>query len=127
MEILGRTDNSQRSIGSAGFQRAPAAGACTVATNSSTTHGTSPRSLGAAIPSKPPVQLRQPNRLEPNGVAAARVRQVWRTDLELAKQTNISLHDIAKVAAATTAAVLHHLPPAQMNMALDQLPQKSVP
>ena len=37
-------------------------------------------------------------------------------------EANISLHDVGKVAAATTAAVLHHLPPAQMVKVLDQLP-----
>ncbi len=38
------------------------------------------------------------------------------------REANISLHDVGKVAAATTAAVLHHLPPAQMDKVLDQLP-----
>jgi uncharacterized protein (DUF2267 family) len=38
------------------------------------------------------------------------------------REANISLHDVRKVAAATTAALLHHLPPAHMDKVLDQLP-----
>ena len=38
------------------------------------------------------------------------------------REANISLHDVGKVAPATTAAVSHHLPPAHMDKALDQLP-----
>jgi uncharacterized protein (DUF2267 family) len=38
------------------------------------------------------------------------------------REANISSHDVAKVAAATTAAALHHLPRAQMDKALGQLP-----
>ncbi|HET7740764.1 MAG TPA: DUF2267 domain-containing protein [Mycobacterium sp.] len=39
-----------------------------------------------------------------------------------AAEANISVHDVGKAAATTTAALLHHLPPAQMAKALDQLP-----
>jgi uncharacterized protein (DUF2267 family) len=38
------------------------------------------------------------------------------------REANISLHDVGKVAAATTAAVSRHLSPAQMDKVLDQLP-----
>lgn len=41
-----------------------------------------------------------------------------------AREANISLDDVGKAAAATTAAVLHHLPQAQMDKALDQLPME---
>jgi uncharacterized protein (DUF2267 family) len=39
-----------------------------------------------------------------------------------AREANIALDDVGKAAAATTAAVLHHLPVAQMDKALGQLP-----
>ena len=45
-------------------------------------------------------------------------------DVRFAGEANISLHDVGKAAAATTAALLHHLPPAQMAKALDQLPSE---
>ena len=38
------------------------------------------------------------------------------------REATISLHDVGKVAAATTAAVLHHLPQAHMDKVLNQLP-----
>ena len=38
------------------------------------------------------------------------------------REANISVHDVSKVAAATTAALLHHLPLAHMDKVLDQLP-----
>lgn len=41
-----------------------------------------------------------------------------------AREANISVHDVARAAAATTAAALHHLPPAQIDKALDQLPRE---
>jgi uncharacterized protein (DUF2267 family) len=44
--------------------------------------------------------------------------------VRFAGEANISLHDVGKAAAATTAALLHHLPPAQMAKALDQLPSE---
>jgi uncharacterized protein (DUF2267 family) len=44
--------------------------------------------------------------------------------VRFAREANISLHDVGKAAAATTAALLHHLPPAQMDKALDQLPSE---
>ena len=44
--------------------------------------------------------------------------------VRFAGEANISLHDVGKAAAATTAALLHHLPPAQMDKALDQLPRE---
>jgi uncharacterized protein (DUF2267 family) len=43
--------------------------------------------------------------------------------VRFAKEANIALHDVGKAAAATTAAALHHLPQAQMDKALDQLPK----
>lgn len=39
-----------------------------------------------------------------------------------AREANISLDDVGKAAAATTAAALRHLPPTQMDKALGQLP-----
>ena len=42
--------------------------------------------------------------------------------LRFAKEANIALNDVGKAAAATTTAALHHLPAAQMDKALDQLP-----
>lgn len=39
-----------------------------------------------------------------------------------AHEANIAPHDVGKAAAATTAAALHHLPHAQMEKALGQLP-----
>jgi uncharacterized protein (DUF2267 family) len=44
--------------------------------------------------------------------------------VRFAGEANISLQDVGKAAAATTAALLHHLPPAQMDKALDQLPSE---
>jgi len=44
--------------------------------------------------------------------------------VRFAGEANISHHDVGKAAAATTAALLHHLPPAQMAKALDQLPSE---
>jgi uncharacterized protein (DUF2267 family) len=38
------------------------------------------------------------------------------------REANVSLHDVGKVAAATTAAVSHHLPPAHIDKVLNQLP-----
>jgi uncharacterized protein (DUF2267 family) len=38
------------------------------------------------------------------------------------REATISLHDVGKVAAATTAAVSHHLPQAHMDKVLGQLP-----
>jgi uncharacterized protein (DUF2267 family) len=42
--------------------------------------------------------------------------------VRFAREANIALDDVEKAAAATTAAVLHHLPVAQMDKALGQLP-----
>jgi uncharacterized protein (DUF2267 family) len=42
--------------------------------------------------------------------------------VRFAREANIALDDVGKAAAATTAAVLHHLPVAQMDKALGQLP-----
>lgn len=42
--------------------------------------------------------------------------------LRFVREANISVHDVGKVAAATTAAMLHHLPAAQIDKALGQLP-----
>ncbi|MDI3315324.1 MAG: DUF2267 domain-containing protein [Mycobacterium sp.] len=39
-----------------------------------------------------------------------------------AREANISLDDVSKAAAATTAAALRHLPPTQLDKALNQLP-----
>ena len=44
--------------------------------------------------------------------------------VRFAGEANISLHDVGKAAAATTAALLHHLPSAQMDKALYQLPRE---
>ena len=44
--------------------------------------------------------------------------------VRFAREANISLQDVGKAAAATTAALLHYLPPAQMDKALDQLPSE---
>ena len=44
--------------------------------------------------------------------------------LRFAREANIALQDVGKAAAATTAALLHFLPPAQMHKALDQLPSE---
>jgi len=44
--------------------------------------------------------------------------------VRFAGEANISLHDVGKAAAATTAALLHHLPSAQMAKVLDQLPSE---
>lgn len=41
-----------------------------------------------------------------------------------AREAIIAPDDVGKAAAATTAAVLHHLPTAQMDKALDQLPRE---
>ena len=41
-----------------------------------------------------------------------------------AREANISLQDVGKATAAITAALLHFLPPAQMDKALDQLPRE---
>lgn len=43
--------------------------------------------------------------------------------LRFAKEANIAPNDVAKAAAAATAAALHHLPQAQLDKALDQLPR----
>ena len=40
-----------------------------------------------------------------------------------AREATISVHDVPRAAAATTAAVLHHLPAAQVDKALAQLPE----
>jgi uncharacterized protein (DUF2267 family) len=42
--------------------------------------------------------------------------------LHFAHEANIAHDDVGKAAAATTAAALHHLPAAQMDKALEQLP-----
>lgn len=42
--------------------------------------------------------------------------------LRFAHEATIAPADVAKAAAATTSAALHHLPDAQVNKALDQLP-----
>ncbi|UXA08324.1 DUF2267 domain-containing protein [Mycobacterium sp. SMC-2] len=42
--------------------------------------------------------------------------------VRFSREANIALDDVGKAAAATTAAVLHHLPVAQMDKALGQLP-----
>lgn len=42
--------------------------------------------------------------------------------VRFARDANIARDDVGKAAAATTAAVLHHLPAAQMDKALGQLP-----
>jgi uncharacterized protein (DUF2267 family) len=42
--------------------------------------------------------------------------------VRFAREANISLDDVDKAAAATTAAALQHLAPAQMDKVLDQLP-----
>lgn len=44
--------------------------------------------------------------------------------VRFAGEANISVHDVSKAAAATTAALLRHLPPAQVDKALDQLPEE---
>lgn len=44
--------------------------------------------------------------------------------VRFAREANISRDDVAKAAAVTTAALLHHLPPAQMDKALGQLPDE---
>jgi uncharacterized protein (DUF2267 family) len=44
--------------------------------------------------------------------------------VRFAREANIALDDVGKAAAATTAAALHHLPPAQMDKALNQLPKE---
>ena len=44
--------------------------------------------------------------------------------VRFAREANISLDDVGNTAAATTAAVLHHLPPPQMDKALGQLPRE---
>jgi uncharacterized protein (DUF2267 family) len=44
--------------------------------------------------------------------------------VRFAREANISLHDVGKAAAATTAAALLHLPPQQMDKALGQLPSE---
>lgn len=41
-----------------------------------------------------------------------------------AREANISLQDVPRAAAATTAAVLHHLPATQVEKALTQLPEE---
>ncbi|HYB36444.1 MAG TPA: DUF2267 domain-containing protein [Mycobacterium sp.] len=56
----------------------------------------------------------------PNTVPEKYDAQAYR--VRFLREANISLEDVDKAAAATTAAVLHHLPPAQMNKVLDQLP-----
>ena len=42
--------------------------------------------------------------------------------LHFAHEANIAHDDVGKASAATTAAALHHLPAAQMEKALEQLP-----
>ena len=42
--------------------------------------------------------------------------------VRFSREANIALDDVGKAAAATTAAALHHLPVAQMDKALGQLP-----
>ena len=42
--------------------------------------------------------------------------------LRFAREANISLDDVGKAAAAATAAVLHHLPAAHIDKALNRLP-----
>jgi len=44
--------------------------------------------------------------------------------VRFAHDANISRDDVGKAAAATTAALLHHLPPAQVAKALAQLPEE---
>ena len=44
--------------------------------------------------------------------------------VRFAGAANISLHDVGKAAAATTAALRHHLSPAQMDKTLHQLPRE---
>jgi len=44
--------------------------------------------------------------------------------LRFAHEATIAPADVGKAAAATTAATLHHLPAAQMDKALEQLPQQ---
>lgn len=44
--------------------------------------------------------------------------------LRFAREAIITPDEVAKAAAATTAAALRHLPPAQVNKALDQLPKE---
>jgi uncharacterized protein (DUF2267 family) len=44
--------------------------------------------------------------------------------VRFAREANISRQDVGKAAAAITAALLHFLPPAQMDKVLDQLPSE---
>lgn len=44
--------------------------------------------------------------------------------VRFAGEANISVQDVGKAAATTTAGLLHHLSPAQLNKALDQLPSE---
>ena len=44
--------------------------------------------------------------------------------VHFAREANISLQDVGKAAAAVTTALLHFLPPAQMDKALEQLPSE---
>ena len=44
--------------------------------------------------------------------------------VRFAGEANISLQDVGKASAAINAALLHFLPPAQMDKALDQLPRE---
>lgn len=44
--------------------------------------------------------------------------------VRFAREANIALEDVGKAAAATTAAVSHHLPVAQIDKALGQLPME---
>ena len=56
----------------------------------------------------------------PNTVPEKYDAQAYR--VRFLREANISLDDVDKAAAATTAAALRHLPPAQLDKALDQLP-----
>ncbi|OBG92799.1 hypothetical protein A5697_00215 [Mycobacterium sp. E3251] len=44
--------------------------------------------------------------------------------VRFSREANIALEDVGKAASATTAAVLHHLPVAQIDKALGQLPME---
>ncbi|OBI32952.1 DUF2267 domain-containing protein [Mycobacterium sp. E2238] len=44
--------------------------------------------------------------------------------VRFSREANIALEDVGKAASATTAAVLHHLPAAQIDKALGQLPME---
>lgn len=58
----------------------------------------------------------------PSGVPTGYDADGYRT--RFARDAGISVHDVSKAAPATTAAVLRHLPQAQVDKALEQLPEE---